>query len=325
MKAFVYHRYGLPEVLELVEVERPVPKDDEVLVRVQAVSLNASDWEMLTGRPVYTRIWGLSRPKVGILGSDIAGRVEAVGSKATRFQPGDEVFGDLMETWGGFAECVCAPEKLLSPKPAGMSFEAASALPQAAVIALQGLRDKGRLQAGESVLVNGAGGGAGSFAVQIARTMGAEVTGVDSARKQEFMRKLGADRVIDYGQEDFTRTERRYDLILDFVGHHSLFDFRRALAPKGRYVMVGGSVGLLVQTLLLGWWIGLPGGKRMGVLAARYNEGLDHLTELIAAGDVTPAVDRVFPFHEVPEALRTLGEGRALGKLVVTLDSNARA
>ncbi|MCP5105454.1 MAG: NAD(P)-dependent alcohol dehydrogenase, partial [bacterium] len=252
MKAIVYERYGSPDVLELKELEKPTPKDNEVLIKVHAVSVNASDCELLGGSPLYTRMWGLLKPKKKILGSDIAGRVEVVGRNVTQFQQGDAVFGDILECWGGFAEYVCAPRNSLILKPAGMTFEEAAALPQAASVALQGLRDKGRIQPGQKVLINGAGGGAGSFAVQIAKLFGAEVTGVDSTGKLDMMRSIGADRVIDYTQEDFTRNEQCYDLILDFVASHSIFDYKRALSPRGVYAMVGGSMAHIFQTLFFG-------------------------------------------------------------------------
>jgi NADPH:quinone reductase-like Zn-dependent oxidoreductase len=320
MKAIVYTRYGPPDVLELVEVERPRPKANEVLIKVHAASVNSSDWELLTAKPAYARIWGPLKPRYKILGSDIAGRVEAVGSNAKRFKPGDAVFGDIFERWGGFAEYVCAPEDVLMLKPAGMTFDEAAAIPQAAVVALQGLRDKGQLQSGQKVLINGAGGGGGTFAVQIARSFGADVTGVDSAIKLDLMRSLGADQVIDYAHEDFTRTGQRYDLILDFVASRSVFDCRRALRPKGRYVVVGGSIPRLLQVLILGPWISMTAGKKMGILGWRPNtRDLGCIKELFEAGKVTPVIDRRYPLSEVAEAMRHLGAGLAKGKVVITV------
>lgn len=317
MKAVIRHAYGSPEVLELAEVERPVPGEGEVLVRVRATSLNASDWENLRGKPLYGRLWGFFTPKIRILGSDIAGTVAAVGPEVTRFAPGDAVYGDLLGSWGGFAEWVCAPESRLRPKPESMSFEQASAIPQSGAIALQGLRDMGQVQPGESVLINGAGGSAGTFAIQIAKVLGAEVTGVDNAHKLELMRSLGADHVIDYAEEDFTRSTRRYDLILDLVGHHSLFDFKRSLAPEGRYLVVGGPMKLLFGVLFLGSLVSLFTRKKMGLLAVEVNQGLDVLEGHFQSGAVVPVIDRRYPLSETPEALRRLGEGRALGKLVI--------
>jgi len=318
MKAAVRHDYGSPDGVELVEIDKPTAGDDEVLVEVRAVSLNASDWEALTGRPVYVRMWGLLRPKYKVLGSDIAGRVEAVGSNVTRFQPGDEVFGDVLGRWGGLAEYACVPADALMLKPAGMSFEEASAVPQAGCVALQGLRDAGRIQSGQRVLINGAGGGAGTFAVQLAKHFGAEVTGVDSGMKVDLMRSLGAEHVIDYRREDFTKNGQRYDLILDFVACRSIFDSKRALSPGGRYVAVGGSVPRILEAVVLGRLISMT-GKKMGVLAAEPNKDLDVMIELIEAGTVAPVIDRRYPLSEAPQALRYLGEGRALGNVVVTV------
>ena len=255
MKAVVYTAYGPPDVLQLKEVAKPTPKDDEVLIKVAAVSINRSDWEGLRGTPLYARIGGLLKPRHQILGSDIAGRVEMVGRKSSHFQPGDEVFGHILSYTGGFAEYVCTREKALAPKPASLTFEEAAAIPQAAVIALQGIRDKGQVQPGQTVLINGAGGGAGMFAVQLAKSYGAEVTGVDNTGKLDFLRSLGADHVIDYTQEDFTKNGKQYDLILDVVAYRSVFAYARALRPNGRYFMVGGSVATLFQIVLLGPWM----------------------------------------------------------------------
>ena len=252
MKALVYERYGPPESLRFEEVDRPDPGEGEVLVKVRAVSLNASDWETLNGKPLYARIGGPRRPRFRTLGSDIAGPVETNGPGATRFAPGDEVFGDNLARMGGFAEYAIVREKDLAPKPAGLSFVEAAAIPQSGVIALQGIRRHGDVRAGQKVLINGAGGGAGSFAVQLAKLAGAEVTGVDNAGKLDFMRSLGADHVVDYTRADFTRNGERYDLVLDLVAHHSVLAYRRALAPDGRYLYVGGSVATLLQVLLLG-------------------------------------------------------------------------
>src|SRR5919107_1999149 len=285
MKAIVYTRYGPPDVLQLKEVAKPTPKDDEVLIRVQAASVNRSDWEGLRGKPLYARIGGLLRPRQHILGSDIAGRVEMAGRNVSRFRPGDEVFGDILGRLGGFAEYVCAPENRLALKPAGMTFEEAAAIPQSAVIALQGIRDKGQLQPGQKVLINGAGGGAGAIAVQLAKLYGAEVTGVDNTGKQDFIRSLGADHVIDFTQEDFTKNGEQYDLILDIVAHRSVFAYKRALKPNGRYFLAGGSVATMLQILFLGPWIRRTTGKKIRVLAVRPNiEDLDFMKELIEAG-----------------------------------------
>ena len=322
MKAVVYTEYGPPSVLRLEEVERPVPKDDEVLVKVHAASVNDWDWGLLHGTPFVNRLifGGLLRPRLTILGADMAGRVEAVGSDATRFQPGDEVFGDLSASgWGGFAEFVSAREDAVVLKPAGMSFDEAAATPHTALLALQGLRDNGWVQPGDRVLINGAGGGAGTFAVQIAKAFGAHVTGVDSAGKLAMLRSLGADRVIDYTREDFTRDERRYDLILDVGGYRSMLESRRALGPTGRYVMLGGSMARIFQGLLLGPLISMTGRKKMGLLAHRANRDLPVINELFEAGKVAPVIDRRYPLSEVAEALRYFGEGQQQGKIVITV------
>ncbi|MCC6397404.1 MAG: NAD(P)-dependent alcohol dehydrogenase [Bacteroidetes bacterium] len=319
MKAIVYTQYGSPDVLQATEVEKPVPADNEVLVRVRAVSLNASDWEFLTGSPAYVRMWGLLRPRLRILGSDIAGQVEAIGKGVRRFRPGDEVYGDILERKGGFAEYVCAPEKALTLKPKSMTFEQAAAIPQAATIALQSVRDKGDLRPGQRVLINGAGGGGGTFAVQFARLFGAEVTGVDSALKLDLMRSIGAHHVIDYTREDFTRNGHQYDLIVDFVARRSMLECRRALSAGGKYVLVGGSVRRLLHVLFMGPALSLSGGKKMGILAAIPNKDLMYVQELFETREVVPVIDRCFPLEEVPEALRYLGAGLAKGKVVITV------
>jgi NADPH:quinone reductase-like Zn-dependent oxidoreductase len=321
MKAIVYEKYGSPDVLELKEVETPTPKDNEVLVRVHASSVNDWDWGLLRGKPFINRLlFGLQKPKYKILGCDIAGRIEAVGGNVDQFQPGDEVFGDLCGCgFGAFAEFVCARENALALKQASMTFEEAAAVPQAAVLALQGLRDKGQIQPGQKVLINGAGGGAGTFAVQIAKSFGAEVTGVDSTRKLNMVRSIGADQVIDYTREDFTKNGQHYDLILDLAAYHSIFDYKRALSPKGIYVMVGGSSARIFQVMLLGPWISMTGSKKMGILAAQPNKGLDFMNELFGAGKVVPVIDRRYPLSEVAEALRYFGEGHVQGKIVITM------
>jgi NADPH:quinone reductase-like Zn-dependent oxidoreductase len=320
MKAIVYTKYGPPETLQLEDVAKPTPKDDEVLIKVRAVSVNRSDWEGLKGKPLYARIGGLLKPRHQRLGSDIAGRVEMAGSNIWRFQPGDEVFGDILPRLGGFAEYVCARESALALKPPSMTFEEVAAIPQAAVIALQGIRDRGQVQPGEKVLINGAGGGAGTFAVQLAKMYGAEVTGVDNYGKLDFMRSLGADHVIDYTREDFTKNGKQYDLILDIVAHRSVFAYKRALRPNGSYFLAGGSVATILQILFLGPWIRRTTGKKIRVLAVRPNiEDLDFMKELIEAGKVTPVIDRTYPLSEVPEAMGYVGKGHAQGKVVISV------
>jgi NADPH:quinone reductase-like Zn-dependent oxidoreductase len=320
MKAVVYDRYGPPDVLQLKEVPKPTPQDDELLIKVHAVSLNRSDWESLIGKPLYARIGGLRKPGRHILGSDIAGRVEMAGKNHTKFKPGDEVFGDILSRLGGFAEYVCARGKVMALKPAGLTFEQAAAIPQAGVIAVQGLRDKGQVGPGHQVLINGAGGGGGVFAVQLAKYYGAEVTGVDNAGKLDFMRSLGADHVIDYAREDFTKNGKQYDFILDLVAHRPVSAYPRALRPGGSYYMVGGSVATLFQLLLAGPFIRRATGKNVRLLAVQPNPAdLIFITGLCETGQIVPVIDRRYGLSETPEALRYLGDERAKGKLVITL------
>jgi NADPH:quinone reductase-like Zn-dependent oxidoreductase len=320
MKAIVYTKYGLPEALQLKEVAKPTPKDDEVLIKVQAVSVNRSDWEGLRGKPLYARIGGLLRPRQQRLGSDIAGRVEVAGRNVSRFQPGDEVFGDILPRMGGFAEYVCARESALALKPASMTFEQVAAIPQASVIALQGIRDKGHVQPGQKVLINGAGGGAGTFAVPLAKMYGAEVTGVDNTGKLDFMRSLGADHVIDHTREDFTKNGEQYDLILDIVAHRSVFAYKRALRSNGSYFLAGRSVSTMFQILLIGPWIRRTTGKKIRILAVRPNiEDVHFMKDLMEAGKVTLVIDKTYLLSEVPEAIGYVGEGQAQGKVVITV------
>jgi len=315
VKAVVYDRYGSPEVLRVEDVALPSPAAGQVRVKVAATSLNLSDWECLTGRPAYARIGGLRGPAHRTLGSDIAGVVDEIGDDVTGFGIGDEVYGDNLALMGGFAEYALAPESVLIRKPAGLTFAEASTIPQAGAIALQGTR---KAVAGSRVLINGAGGGSGSFAIQLAKRLGAHVTGVDNAAKQDFMRSVGVDEVVDYGREDFTRAAPAYDLILDLVAHRSVFAYRRALARGGTYRCVGGNVRSLLRVLTAGSVTGLVTGRSIGVLVVR--EGPAHfkpLADLCVAGEVDIHVDRVFALDEVPAALARVGEGRALGKVVV--------
>jgi NADPH:quinone reductase-like Zn-dependent oxidoreductase len=315
MKAIVYHRYGSPDVLQLEEVEAPAPKDGEVLVRVHGASMNAGDWHLLRGSPFLLRLaWGLLKPRHGILGSDLAGRVEAVGGDVRQFRPGDEVFADVSESGrGAFAEYVCVGEGKLVRKPANLSFEEAAAVPVAAVVALQGLRDEGQVKPGQQVLINGASGGVGTFAVQIAKSFGAEVTGVCSTGKLDIVRSIGADQVIDYTQEDFTRSGQRYDLILDTALYRPISDCTPALQPNGIYVVVGGSVARIIQA-------SFSRGKNVRNLSHRPNqEDLAFLRELLEAGRVAPVIDRCYPLPEAAEALRYYGGGHARGKVVITI------
>lgn len=317
VKAMVYERYGPPEVLELRDVDTPVPSARDLLIRMVAASVNRSDWEGLIGKPLYARMGGLRRPRRPILGSDVAGRVVEVGSAVESFRVGDEVFGDVMYHGGSaFAEYVCVPETApIVHKPATISFADASTLPQAAVIAFQGT--SGGVAPGDRVLVNGAGGGAGAFAVQMAKAAGAEVTGVDNALKQEFVLSLGADHVLDYAAADYTKIVSGYDLILDLVCERSMFAIRRVVAPGGRYMVVGGSVPALLSAATVGRLLS-TGGRKIGVLMVRPNrEDLLRVAWMVATGSLRAVIERTYPLDGVPEALRHLGEGRALGKLVI--------
>jgi len=326
MKAIVYTEYGPPENLGLKEVEKPSPEPDEVLVRVQAASVNYSDWSLLRGKPFLIRMiaGGLLKPKITILGADIAGRVEAVGCKVSQFHPGDDVFGDISDSgWGGFADYVCTTENQLALKPSNVSFEEAATSAQAAVVALQGLRDQGKIQPGQKVLIIGASGGVGTFAVQIAKSFGAEVTGVCSTRNLDLVRSIGADRVIDYTKDDFAQNGKFYDLILATAGYRSIFDYERALDPEGIYVMSGGSMAQILQAGFLGPWISMKGGKKMSNLFVKSNQkDLDFIAKLLEGGKVTPVIDRCHSLSEVPEAIRYYGEGHSQGKIVVNMENH---
>jgi len=327
MKAIVYHKYGSPDVLKLTEIDTPAPQDDEVLIRVQAASVNAYDWHMLKADPFLIRLMaGLFRPKHKILGVDVAGRVEAVGGNVKQFRPGDEVFADVSARGGGgFAEYVCARESILALKPARLTFEEAAAVPMAAVTALQGLRDKGNIQPGQKVLINGASGGVGTFAVQIAKSFGAEVTAVCSTRNLDMARSIGADHVIDYTQENFARSGQRYDQIFVANGYHPIRDYKRALNPKGICVVAGGSMAQVFQVMLLGPWMSMTGSRKMVNYVARPSKkDLVFMTELLEAGKVKPVIDRRYPLSEVAEAIRYLDEEHARGKVVITVGHDHR-
>ncbi len=324
MKAIIFTKYGPPEVLQLKEIAKPAPKEDEVLVRVHAASVNAYDWHMMRADIFLVRLMGagLFKPKNTGLGADIAGIVETVGSNVKQFKPGDEVYGDIAGSGhGGFAEYAAAPEKALAHKPVNISFEQAAAVPMAAVTALQGLRDVGKIQAGQKVLINGASGGVGTFAVQIAKSFGAEVTAVCSTGNLDQARSIGADHVIDYTQEDFTQTGQQYDLILAVNGYHPLSAYKRALAPRGTYVMAGGAPAQIFQAMLLGSWMSRGGERKMGGVSAKMSQkDLVYMKELIETGKVTPVIDRHYPLSEAAEALRYLGAGHARGKVIITID-----
>jgi NADPH:quinone reductase-like Zn-dependent oxidoreductase len=316
MKAVVYDRYGPPDVLRVEDVAVPAPSSGQVRIKVAATSVNLSDWEGLRGSPAYARIGGLRTPARRTLGSDIAGVVDGVGAGVTRFQVGNEVYGDNLALMGGFAEYAVAPESALAHKPTKLTFAEASTIPQAGAIALQGTK---RAVPGGRMLVNGAGGGSGSFAIQLAKRLGAHVTGVDNASKQDFMVSMGADVVIDYREDDFSRSAAPYDLILDLVAHRSVFAYRRALAPGGRYRCAGGTVRTLLRVVAAGSVVGRATGRSIGVLVVK--QGPSHfepLAALCAAGEVRIHIDRTFALDEVPAALTHVGEGRALGKVVVT-------
>lgn len=328
MKAIVYHKYGPPDVLKLEDVEKPVPNDNEVLIKVQGASVNAADWHMMRGDPFFIRFMsGLRKPKNQILGIDIAGRIEAVGGKVTRFKPGDEVFGLVNEqagkdsrNLGSFAEYACVLEDNLDLKPAKMTFKDASAVPAAAMTALQGLRGKGRVEPGQKVLIHGASGGVGSFAVQIAKCLKAEVTGVCSTRNLDMVRSLGADHVVDYTREDFAKNGQKYDLILAINGNRSIFHYTRALNPGGNYIFAGGSMAQFFQALLLGPWISMAGNKKVGWYVTKPDKhDLSFLKELLEAGKIKPVIDKSYKLSEVPDAIRYVEEEHARGKVVVTV------
>src|SRR5947209_15187500 len=318
MKAIVYTKYGPPDVLQYKEVEIPVPKDGEILVKIHAASANPLDWHLMRGAPFLARLaGGLRKPKDPRLGADLAGRVEAVGSNVTQFQPGDEVFG---VGTGSFAEYASVPENRVALKPTKSSFEEAAAVPVAAITALQGLRDKGHIQPGQKVLINGASGGAGTFAVQLAKAFGAEVTAVCSTRNVDIVGSIGANHVIDYRQEDFTRNGQRYDLILAVNGYHSISAYKRALHPEGVYVMTGGSNAQLFQAMLLGPLVSRTGRQKMGNSAHKPNKkDLMFMKELLEASKVKPVIDRRFPLRDVADAIRYLEAGHAQGKVVITV------
>lgn len=323
MKAAVYTKYGPPDVLKLEEVEKPTPSDDEVLVKIHAASVNYSNFAFTTGKPFIVRLMGagLLKPKHKILGSDIAGRVEAVGRNVKQFQTGDEVYGDLSDCGrGGFAEYAAVPENALAHKPAKLTFEEAAAVPEAGVVALQGLRDLGQIQSGQKVLINGASGGIGTFAVQIAKSFGAEVTAVCSTRNVDMVRSLGADHIIDYTKEDFSQNGQQYDLILATVGYRSLSDYKRALKPNGIYVCTGGTLAQVFQPMFLGPFMTMGGDQKMANLILKLNpQNMVDIKELIESGKVFPVIDKCYPISEIAEAVRYYGEGHSQGKVVITV------
>ena len=323
MKAIIRSEYGSPDVLELKDIDEPVAGDDEVLVRVHAAGVNMADVDYLLGRPDSARLMtGLRRPSNRAVGLDVAGQVQAVGKDVTRFQPGDEVFGDLTEHgYGAFAEYACARENAFALKPTNLTFEEAATVPQAGVMALQGLRSKRSIQPGDQVLINGAGGNVGPFAVQIAKSFGAEVTGVDSKEKLDMLRSIGADNVIDYAQEDVVLGDQRYDRILDVAAFRSIFEWKRLLRPRGVYIVVPMSMSGLFKAAFLGPLVSIAGGRKMGIQMGQpfAKDDVAFLTELIEAGKVTPVIDRRYTLDEVPEALRYQEEGQPRGKIVIAI------
>jgi NADPH:quinone reductase-like Zn-dependent oxidoreductase len=325
MQAIVRHTYGSPDVLELAEIEIPTPRDDEVLIKVQASSVNAGDWRMLRADPFLARLdVGLLKPRNKILGFDVAGTVEAAGRAVTQFRPGDEVFGNIFDLRGGaFAEYVAVPERLLVRKPANVTFEQAAVVPLAAVTASRGLRHYGQVKPGHKVLINGASGGVGTFAVQIAKALGAEVTAVVSTRNMDLARSLGADHVVDYTREDpLAGGEAHYDVILAVNGYRPIAAYRQALRPGGIYVMGGGSGAQVFQAMLFGAWTFRTGDRKFRMLETKPSqEDLAFVAELIEAGKVVPVIDRCYPLEEVPEAIRYLEAGHPRGKVIIGVAS----
>jgi NADPH:quinone reductase-like Zn-dependent oxidoreductase len=324
MKAIVFTRYGSPDVLRLEDVAKPDPGDGEVLVKVRATAVNDWDWCFVRGKPyIYRLMFGLIRPRVSVLGAEVAGTVEAVGDGATKFQPGDQVYGDISETGlGGFAEYVCVPEDSLIRMPQGMTFEQAAALPHAAMLALQGLVDIGRIRRGERVLINGAGGGVGAIGVQIAKQYGAEVTGVDSAPKLDALRSMGFDHVIDYRREDFTRNGQRYDLILDTKTNRSTFRYLRSLNSGGRYVTVGGNLPRLLQALCMGPLVSRFSGKRVRVVGLKPNKDLGYVNDLFERNGLRCVIDGPYRLSDIPQAVQRFGEAMHIGKIVITVEQS---
>ena len=323
MKAIYYDRYGSPDNLSLVDIPTPVPNHDEVLVRVHAASINSWDWDMIRGQPLFVRLWGLLKPKHKVPGSDIAGRVEAVGSSIKKFKPGDDVYGDIVEHgWGGFAEYACAKEDQLVSKPASMSYEQAAAIPQAGLLALQSIRDYGKLRSGQHILLNGAGGGVGTIGIQLAKMIGAEVTVVDSAEKLALLKSLGADHLIDYQKIDFTNNRLTYDLIVDVVANRPIVNYKKALAPGGNFVMVGGTTSTILQMMTMGPLITRlvpPTDRRLSLMGYTPNRGLDDMSTFFQEGRVVPVIDKVFSLADTAEAFRYFAGGSFKGKVVIKI------
>ena len=322
MKAIRLKVYGLPNVLEIGEVAKPIPNDEEVLVRIHSASINDWDWGLVRGKPFMIRLFfGLKKPKTTIPGVDISGKIEAVGDKVSSFKIGDEIYCDLSECgFGGFAEYVCVPEKYLSKKPSNISHNDACALPHAGLLALQGLVEKGKVKYGQSILINGAGGGVGTLGIQILKSYGVKVTGVDSDEKLDLMKALGFDSVMDYKKADFTDTGEKYDLILDTKSNRSVFKYARSLKKNGTYITVGGSMYRLFEILLIGSLLSLFTGKKLSVLNLMPNKGLDRISKLVEKGQIKPVIDGPYGFDEIPELIQYFGEGKHLGKIVVEIE-----
>ena len=322
MKAIILKEYGLPNVLEIGEAAKPIPNDKEVLVRIHSTSINDWDWGLVRGKPFVIRLFfGLKKPKITIPGVDISGKIEAVGSDVSSFKIGDEIYCDLSESGcGGFAEYVCVPEKTLSKKPPNISFNEASALPHAAILALQGLVDMGKVKSGQHILINGAGGGVGTLAIQLLKSYEVKVTGVDSEEKLDLMTSLGYDSVMDYKKVDFTDNGEKYDLVLDTKSNRSVFKYARSLKKNGRYITVGGSLNRLLEIFLLGSLISLFSSKKLSVLGLKPNKGLDHISKLVESGQIRPVIDGPYGFDEIPDLIQYFGEGKHSGKIVVEIE-----
>ncbi len=326
MKAIVLTKYGSPEVVQLKEVPKPTPKDNEVLLKIHATAVNDYDWSLMRGKPYMYRImFGLLKPKIQIPGMELAGTVEQVGAQAGLFKVGDAVYGDISAYgFGSFAEYMCINEQALTLKPSKMSFEQAASIPHAAMLALQGLLDIGGIREGQKILINGAGGGVGTIGLQIARLYHAEVTGVDTGDKLKMMKSIGFDHIIDYQQQDFTKNGQRYDLILDTKTNRSTFHYLRSLSPKGKYVTVGGYLTRIFQILLLKPWISIFSKKKIHIVALKPNKDLDYIKELFEAGKIKPVIDGPYMLHEVPRAIQYFGEGYHKGKVVITLKKSSK-
>lgn len=319
MKAITYKKYGSPKVLQLEEIPKPIPKDDELLVKIHASSVNNWDWDRLTGKPyLYRLLTGITKPKLNILGADIAGVVESAGAKVTQFKPGDQVYGDMSEgNWGGFAEFAIAKENALAIKPGNMTFEQAASIPQGGVMAAQAILDVKNLSSKDQILINGAAGAVGTFLIQFAKMHSVHITAVDSTEKQDFLLSLGADEVIDYKKEDFTRNGKKYDLILDVMAKRSVFDYKRSLAPQGAMSVIGGSIWSIIQIGLIGPLIIKKRKQKMEVLMHKPNKYLDYINELFISNKVTPIIDKVFPLVKTAEAIHYLGDGKVMGKVII--------